>query len=354
MKKRILVPLAAIALMLSSATGEEAAQENYLAEGYNPSYRFNSDNYTEPNDFDHTWRFFTYTNSDGTGGHLTLVDVLNTYTYPISIRSSANNEYSLTVNTSGDVGLAGYSVFIDRSEQNVGIGTVSPTTKLHVNDVISSSEQVVTELLALSFENTDASGFSDTGFKLENVKEGVQWTFRTLESDTLVPGITNSFAISKKASGGKEMIITGVDSEGGNQLILANGAKCVNGVWTNKSSRASKENIKELSSQDAMAAFHKLQPMTYNYKSDKKESYVGFIAEDVPELVAVNSRDGLSAMDMVAVLTKVVQEQERVMAETRAELKDAQEKIAKVELLLTNIALDTSSSQSEKVSLNLK
>ena len=136
-----------------------------------------------------------------------------------------------------------------------------------------------------------------------------------------------------------------------------------------------KENIKELSTQDALAAFHKLQPVTYNYKSDKKEQVVGFIAEDVPELVAIQSRDGLSAMDMVAVLTKVVQEQEKIMAKTKTELiaelqaKDAemkvmraeiaklkvmQQKVARLESLLTNLALDTSKTQKGKVSLNLK
>jgi hypothetical protein len=35
---------------------------------------------------------------------------------------------------------------------------------------------------------------------------------------------------------------------------------------------------------------------------------VGFIAEDVPELVATKDRKGLSPMDIVAVLTKVVQD----------------------------------------------
>ncbi len=51
-----------------------------------------------------------------------------------------------------------------------------------------------------------------------------------------------------------------------------------------------------------------LNPIKYNYKTDKDERHVGFIAEDVPDLVAVKDRKGLSPMDIVAVLTKVVQE----------------------------------------------
>ena len=50
-----------------------------------------------------------------------------------------------------------------------------------------------------------------------------------------------------------------------------------------------------------------MEPVHYNYKNDLQESYVGFIAEDVPGLVATSDRKGLSAMDIVAVLTKVMQ-----------------------------------------------
>jgi hypothetical protein len=41
--------------------------------------------------------------------------------------------------------------------------------------------------------------------------------------------------------------------------------------------------------------------------------HVGFIAEDVPHLVAMPDRKGLTTMDVVAVLTKVVQEQKNTL-----------------------------------------
>jgi len=47
-----------------------------------------------------------------------------------------------------------------------------------------------------------------------------------------------------------------------------------------------------------------LNPVTYNYKREKDEVYAGFIAEDVPELVATKTRKNLSSLDIVAVLTK--------------------------------------------------
>jgi len=92
------------------------------------------------------------------------------------------------------------------------------------------------------------------------------------------------------------------------------------GVWTNSSSRAKKENIAELTPEEALTALALLQPVQFNYKSDQQETYVGFIAEDVPELVATGDRQGLSAMDIVAVLTKVVQAQQQQIEQLEARL----------------------------------
>jgi hypothetical protein len=99
-------------------------------------------------------------------------------------------------------------------------------------------------------------------------------------------------------------------------LQMASGARCTaGGVWTNASSREYKENIKELSSSDALLAFNKLNPVTFNYKVDSQDKHVGFIAEDVPDLVATPDKKALSPMDIVALLTKVVQEQQKTIAE---------------------------------------
>jgi Chaperone of endosialidase len=94
------------------------------------------------------------------------------------------------------------------------------------------------------------------------------------------------------------------------------------------SSRVLKENIAELSLQEAISALTNLNPVKFNFKADSnKESHVGFIAEDVPELVAMADRKTLSSMDIVAVLTKVVQEQHQQISQLVTEvnaLKQAQ------------------------------
>ena len=69
-----------------------------------------------------------------------------------------------------------------------------------------------------------------------------------------------------------------------------------------------------------MAVLLQLEPVTFSYRNDSDEDYVGFIAEDVPTLVATGDRRGLSAMDIVAVLTRVVQQQQRQIEELESRL----------------------------------
>lgn len=104
-------------------------------------------------------------------------------------------------------------------------------------------------------------------------------------------------------------------------LHLKSGAHVTaGGIWSNASSRSLKENLEDLSAEKAMEAFGRLNPVVFNYRSDRSERHVGFVAEDVPELLASRDRKGLSPMDMVAVLTKVVQEQQKLIAEQRQTL----------------------------------
>ncbi len=120
------------------------------------------------------------------------------------------------------------------------------------------------------------------------------------------------------------------------------------GTWLSSSSRERKENITVLSAEEANNALAELNPVKYNYKVDKDEKHVGFIAEDVPELVATKDRKSLSPLDIVAVLTKVVQEQketldskshiierqQKTLEDQQKTLSNVSEKLEKLERLL--------------------
>jgi hypothetical protein len=113
-------------------------------------------------------------------------------------------------------------------------------------------------------------------------------------------------------------------------LQMSGGAYSNGGSWIDGSSREYKEEIEALSTQEAMEAIKELNPVKYAYKTDRTEKRVGFIAEEVPDLVATKDRKGLSSMDIVAVLTKVVQDQQNAMQEQQ---KVVQELKAKNEFL---------------------
>ncbi len=85
------------------------------------------------------------------------------------------------------------------------------------------------------------------------------------------------------------------------------------GQWNPASSRKNKQDIRELSATEALDTLHNLSPVKFAFKMAPDDTSVGFIAEDVPELVAEKSRANLSPLELIAVLTKVVQEQEKTI-----------------------------------------
>ena len=114
-------------------------------------------------------------------------------------------------------------------------------------------------------------------------------------------------------------------------LIDTGGAYCNGRSWVDASSRQYKQEIKALTRNEAMDALKGLNPVKFRFKKSPDESRVGFIAEDVPDLVAMKDRKGMSSMDVVAVLTKVVQEQQRTVQEQRETIAELSRRLVVVE-----------------------
>jgi hypothetical protein len=85
------------------------------------------------------------------------------------------------------------------------------------------------------------------------------------------------------------------------------------GIWTNASSRELKVRITPLDAEAALAALAQLEPVSFHYKLEPEDPHLGFLSEDVPELVANPDRKTLSPMDIVAVLTRAFQEQQKTI-----------------------------------------
>jgi Chaperone of endosialidase len=106
------------------------------------------------------------------------------------------------------------------------------------------------------------------------------------------------------------------------RLRATNAGVEVFGTFTNSSSRDYKEAIRTLDAAEATEALAGLQPVKFRYKEQTKEN-LGFIAEDVPALVAMEGRKSIAPMDLIALLTRVVQEQQKTIDALRQEQQQA-------------------------------
>ena len=64
---------------------------------------------------------------------------------------------------------------------------------------------------------------------------------------------------------------------------------------------------------------------------------MGFIAEEVPDLIATKDRKGLSPMDIVAILTKAIQEQQKTITDLSDEVKELKREL-KLKGSLVNVS----------------
>ncbi len=193
------------------------------------------------------------------------------------------------------------SQIFDNGNQ-VGIGTDKPTQRLEVNGSVRIHDRN-SNLAGLLITQADG----ETGYIMHNRASTL----------TIGAGSVDRMTIDRDGNVGIG------ESRPSHPLQMASGAHVTaGGVWTNSSSREKKENIAALTLDDALAALKGLEPVQFNYRTETVEQHVGFIAEDVPDIVATNNRKGLSSMDIVAVLTKVIQAQQQQIDALEARLDD--------------------------------
>ncbi|HEX8255188.1 MAG TPA: tail fiber domain-containing protein [Thermoanaerobaculia bacterium] len=242
------------------------------------------------------------------------------------------------------------------ADGDVGINTASPNAngKLDISDSTQNKARLVLsgqEFYRAANSATDGVAFllganrtgnrqlwiGDSAALAQNATNRVVRIYPSIGEIGSLSTDGSPRTLSLNASGGNVGVGTSFPSFPfvvGSNTTNGNGAHVTTGgVWTNGSSRAFKENIEELTSEEAMAAVAALKPVRYNYIREKGEEYVGFIAEDVPELVAQTSEDRkyLSPMDIVATLTKVVQDQQKTVEEQRKTIEELSQRVTDLE-----------------------
>ena len=261
-------------------------------------------------------------------------------TIMMRVDGSATDLYTLNTDLwiRSDTGTPYHNIYMNPSggftTALVGVGTTSPLQKLHVNGNVLSNGNY--SYMAQSV---------NPGFWLDETGTGNKGLYYTLDGKVLqIQRRTQNFgafeasifklyldaptnALFVKANGyigfGRDPAYP-IHSSTNAYLSAA-------GQWVNASSREYKENIKELTVDEAVGALKELNPITYTSKADPEDNCAGFIAEDVPEIVATKDRKGLSPMDIVAVLTKVSQEQQKTVQEQQKTISQLIEKVAELE-----------------------
>lgn len=215
----------------------------------------------------------------------------------------------------------------------VGLGINEPDAKLHVTSGGNTADAYTAKFVSspssagsggIVFTNTEAP--TATGFKWHSAGTGTG-TFAdddlVLSSIDVATGATNANNIFTIQGNGN--IGLGILSSG-NPIHHSSGARLTAaGVWTNASDRRLKTNIS--TTKYGLDAVMQLRPVDYDMKKGG-EQQVGFIAQEVQNIIpeVVSGKEGdlekgetlaVAYGQMVAVLTKAIQEQQTQIEELK-------------------------------------
>ncbi|HOO91379.1 MAG TPA: tail fiber domain-containing protein, partial [Syntrophales bacterium] len=207
----------------------------------------------------------------------------------------------------------------------VGLGTSLPVVELHIADGDTPTVRLDQDgSSGWAPQKWDVAG-NETNFFVRDVTNGSLLPFR------IIPGTpSNTLCLKKVDNEGRIGIGFESYTKTPEATLHVEGNALIEGNLELGSSRDYKENIHPLLVQDAMNTLKELRPVRFNYKINPDEESVGFIAEEVPDLVATNSRKSLSTMDVVAVLAKVTQEQQKVIEQLSTKIIDLEKELKAV------------------------
>jgi len=268
-------------------TTSTPAQDIHIAVGDTPTLRLDQDG-------SGGWLAQTW-DVAGNEANFFIRDVTNASKLPFRIQPSTPND-TLTLKADGNVGIGTWS-----PSANLEIQTTGSTSKLFVTRTDGAQGEFIAKSEAVTFGARTNHAVQVTGNSQT----------RIFIDTTGNVGIGDSFSTTTVPS---------------HPLEMSGGAYCTGTTWEIGSSRTLKENIHSLTTEDAKATLEGLEPVRYNYKTRKDEEYLGFIAEDVPELVATKDRKGMAPMDVVAVLTKIVQDQQERIEKLEKKIEEINKK----------------------------
>jgi hypothetical protein len=205
-----------------------------------------------------------------------------------------------------EAGAPSHSLYVE-DYGRVGLGTSTPVVELHIKDSDTPTVRLEQDSSGgWTAQTWDVAG-NETNFFIRDATNGSKLPFRIQPS-------TPSSTLCLKSDGK-----VGIGTWSPTATLHVEGDAYIKTSLEIGSSREFKENINDLTLNAALGALKELKPVRFNYKS-KPEEQLGFISEDVPDLVATNSRKSINTMDIVAVLTRVVQDQQEVIKKQQQDI----------------------------------
>ena len=253
---------------------------------------------------------FGYSDTNGSPLILTAGGSSNATVGRFTVTSNAGVQFTVDDNGSPTntltLGTKGGSVFIDYSG-NVGIGTTAPTALLDVAGNASSSGN-------LSFRGTSPANI--------NILNGDNFNLQTSVGGDV--GLRPKLTVLNNGDVGIGTTLPGYLLQVGN---AGDGTEARANAWNSLSDIRFKENITSLNPQDSLNKILQLDGVTFDWKSNGKES-MGFIAQDVqkifPELVSTDQNGYLSLNygGFAAPIVNAIKEQQLQIATMSGNLVD--------------------------------
>jgi hypothetical protein len=191
---------------------------------------------------------------------------------------------------------------------NVGIGTPVPQTKLDVNGSLTVRGNVTAsgDVTADDFIANGGVRASQNSFFSGDVTADDVFANGSIR-------VTGTSTVGQDAEVGHNLTVH-------NDLVVEGDLR-VDGTISNPSSRDLKENIVDFTAQEALQALDGLAPRYFNWKGEEEKTRrLGFVAEDTPEIATTPDETAVIPMHILAILSKVVQEQQQTINSMRRAL----------------------------------
>jgi len=242
---------------------------------------------------------------------------------------------------------------------NTGIGTDTPAAKLH----IAATNQSQALRVSTDIHTIDLGIQPDQKVHFQTTCQGYTFDKRIFLESGLLGSFGERNLALQTANTNRVMILgngnVGIGTNAPETKLHIEGDVKIDGELTHNgnaqvsSSRQLKDNIARLSSQDVADLLKALTPVTFTRKSDQTQRLqAGFIAEEVPDLVASHDRTAIRPMEILAILTKSVQDNQHTILTLAQQIEAQQSDLTMLNQKVKRLEAKSSTHRKSKFLIN--